>query len=105
MIVSFEDFKKFLDFFAGVFNQCYGFLISISIAGLTLFDWIIGLMAVGAIFTVIRAFAGVGGVSVSNIASGAAEQIRSAQRQSYGHYESTRARQEQYKERYDNEHQ
>ena len=41
MIVSFEDFKKFLDFFAGVFNQCYGFLISISIAGLTLFDWII----------------------------------------------------------------
>lgn len=80
MVVSVDDFKSFLGFFTGIFDDCYVFLSSINIAGLTLFEWILGFMAAGSIFVIIRAFAHVGGVSVSGVASGAAEQIKSAQR-------------------------
>lgn len=78
-MVSVEDFKVFLQLFVQIFNGCFSWLSSISIAGLTMFQWILGFMAAGAIFVIIRAFARVGGVSVSGVATGAAEQIKSAQ--------------------------
>lgn len=114
-MVSVENFNAFLNLFVQQFNACYTWLSSISIAGLTMFEWILGFMAAGAIFTIIRAFAGVGGVSVTGVASGAAEQVRlgqaegrrkAAQRESesYEHYASTRSRNAAYDARYKSEH-
>ena len=78
-MVSVENFKAFVQLLVLQFNACFTWLNSISIAGLTAFQWILGFMAAGAVFVIIRAFARVGGVSVSGVATGAAEQVRAAQ--------------------------
>lgn len=115
MAISFDELKQFLDLFVAIFQNCFLLLSSIRIAGLSMFEWILGFMAAGAIFSIIRAFAGVGSVSVTGVASGAAEQIRSGQAEgrrkaaqreseSYEHYASRRARNADYEERYQSEH-
>ena len=114
-MVSQENFEAFVNLFVKKFQTCYFWLSSILIAGLTMFEWILGFMAAGAIFTIIRAFAGVGGVPVSSVGAGAAEQIRAGQaegrrkatqreNESYEHYEKTRSRLEKYDRRYKSEH-
>ena len=79
MAISLDELKQFLGLFVAIFQNCFLLLSSIRIAGLSMFEWILGFMAAGAIFSIIRAFAGVGSVSVTGVASGAAEQIRSGQ--------------------------
>lgn len=78
-VISSDDWTQFLGLFVQIFNSCYTWLNTIEIAGLTMFQWILGFIAAGAIFSAVRAFTGVGSVSVTGVASGAAEQIRSAQ--------------------------
>ena len=78
-MVSVENFNAFVNLFVQQFQSCYFWLSSIQIAGLTMFEWILGFMAAGAIFTVIRLFARGGGVSASGMGSaafGAAEKIK-----------------------------
>ena len=78
-MVSQENFEAFVNLFVKQFQTCYFWLSSIQIAGLTMFEWILGFMAAGAIFTIIRAFARAGGVSTSGMLSGgfgAAEKIQ-----------------------------
>lgn len=78
-MVSVDNFNAFVNLFVQQFNTCFYWLSSISIAGLTMFEWILGFMAAGAIFTIIRAFARAGGVSASGMLSGgfgAAEKIQ-----------------------------
>ena len=78
-MVSVDDFNAFLNLLMYQFQACFAWLNAIEIAGLSMFDWIMAFMAVGAIFAIIRVFAGADGVSVSSVGSGAAEQIRVAQ--------------------------
>lgn len=121
-MVSVDDFNKFLGLFVQMCRACYLYLSSIQIAGLTMFEWILGFMAAGVIFSIIRVFAGVGGVSVSSVGAGAAETFKTARadtyrktkeaeraaekahRETYEYYEKTRSRNEVYKKRYDAEH-
>lgn len=128
-MVTFEDFNKFATLILSLFDTCYKWLNSISIAGLTMFQWMLGFIAAGAIFSIIRSFAGVGSVSVTGVASGGAEQIRVAQaegqrkaeqrtreaeraaeraaehakRESYAYYKENRSRSESYSARYQKE--
>ena len=113
-MVSVKEFEQFLELIVSIFEGCHLWLSSINIAGLSMFEWFLGFMAAAAIFSVIRAFSGVGGVSVTSVASGAAEQIRSGQaegrrkatqreRESYEHYANARARNSAYKARYESE--
>lgn len=126
VVVSIEDWKSFLDLFVQQFDACYTWLTSINIAGLSMFQWILGFIAAGTILTVIRAFAGVGGVSVTGVSSGVAEHVRAgqaegrraadraereskiaadrAERESYEHYAKTRERNAAYNKRYRSEH-
>lgn len=115
MKISLAEWGQFLDLFVDIFEACYLWLSAIEIAGLTMFEWILGFMAAGVIFTVIRNFAGAGGVSITGVASGAAEQIRAGQaegrrkaeqreRESYEHYEKNTSRAAAYAQRYREEH-
>lgn len=76
--MSVEHFSAFMSTVWQMLTRWYEWLSTITIAGISLFTWMIGLLCFGAIISVIKAFAGVGHVTMSGMGTGMYEASRIA---------------------------
>lgn len=75
-LISLKDFLALLETTEDSLEKVYEMLTSVSIAGVSVFAWLIGFTAFGIILSVIVAWASGGNVSMPGAAIGAAESIR-----------------------------
>lgn len=75
-IISIKDFLALLESTKNSLETVYDMLTSVSIAGVSVFAWLIGFTAFGMILSVILAWTSGGNVSMPGATIGVAESIR-----------------------------
>jgi hypothetical protein len=67
------EFKLIIDAFIMWFNKVYSLLSSVTIGGVSLFGWLLGLSAVTVVATIFHSIGGVGSVGLMDVLQGTAD--------------------------------
>ena len=72
-IITAGEFSLIIEAFVMWFQRVYAMLSSVSIGGVSLFGWLLGLAAVTVVATIFRSIGGVGSVGLMDVLQGTAD--------------------------------